>query len=394
MSFAATAVVGGIATLGGAALSASAASKASKAQQNAADQSLALRVDKDAESQFYTDVAMYGYDQAISNLKSRYSQDFTRYVGEKAADPAFNDQQRARVAELDALIANGGRVTQTGGNALPWSVGNRNQNNANAAAERLKSAKAERDALVKAAGGSVGTTGLFDVDAIDKTKPGILQRLEQLTAQRQYDSRSLLADAQGIEDGLAAYGKEQEANARRDAERAAQGLARVSRASLMGRGLGGGTAFTDIMAKGSKSIFEGMTDKLTQIGDQRLQLQTAAKGDTLNLKKNLFDSDYYAQSQPINTELQYVTGQIKNPWVGQNTSQYFSAASPSAAAGSTWGNLFSAVGGQATQMGLLGMLSGGGGGGGVGAANGMGQGGTVNGVYYPSNFVGPTPRPY
>ena len=59
-------------------------------------------------------------------------------------------------AELDALIANGGRVSISGpSGALPWSRANQNQNSTQAAAERLKSAKAERDALVKAAGDAV-----------------------------------------------------------------------------------------------------------------------------------------------------------------------------------------------------------------------------------------------
>lgn len=360
MTFAAVAVgVGGAAAIGGAYLSSSAASKAAKGQLDADAKALQLKVDKGAESQFYTDVAMFGYDAAINRLKSRYSQDYSRYVGESAADPTFNDAQRARVAEIDAQIANGGFSRAEGpAGALPWSGANRNANSAAQIAERLKSLKAEREALVKAAGGRTGTTGLWDTTTIDKTQPGIIKRLEAIGSQRQYDSKSLLADAQAIEDGLASYGKEQDAIIRRDADRQAQGLARVSRASLMGRGLGAGTAFTDVVSKGNRQIFEGMTDQLAAAGDRRLQLKTAAAGDRLNLRKSLFETDYQYQTAPINTELQYLTGPIQNNFAGENTTQYYSGASPSAASGATWGNLFSAVGGQLAGYGTQSLAAG------------------------------------
>jgi len=385
----------GLAALGigssliGGIMGSSSASKAAAAEQAAAREAQQLKVDKDAESQFMADLAYYGKDAAIQRLKTRYGENAVKYLGEKAADPTFNDQQRSRVAELDQIIAGGGAV-DAGGGGLPWSNANKNQNSAAAKAERLKSAKAERDALVKAAGGRVGTTGLLNTDSIDGNQVGFIEQLRQLSGRRTSANQSLLADAQGIEDGLAAYGKQEEERIRRDTDRQAQGLARVSRASMMGRGLGAGTAFTDVVERGNRSLLESQNDQLGQLADKRIQMQTAAKGDTLNLRKSLLADQFQYESQPINAEMGYATSGIQNPWLGVDTRQYVSSASPSAASGATWGNLFAGIGGQ---MSSLAMMQGMGGNNGSGAAGGSGQGGTVNGVYYPSNFVGPTPRP-
>ena len=384
--------IGGVAsTLLGGLFGSSSAKSSAQAEIAAAREARQLKVDKDAESQFFADVAYYGKDAAIQRLKARYGPDAAKYLGEKAADPTFNDQQRARVAELDAMIANGGRVSISGpSGALPWSRANQNQNSTQAAAERLKSAKAERDALVKAAGGRVGTTGLLNVDAADNG-PGLLQQLRGLTNEREATNNALLADATDIETMIAGYGKGQEERIRRDAERSLTGSNRLARAALMGRGLGAGTSYTGAIERNARSANESMSDQLSALGDRQIQMRSAAAGDKLNLRANLANQLMQFKSQPINAEMGYATSAIQNPWLGVDTRQYVSSASPSANSGAVWGNLLSGLGGQASNLGMMGYLNNQGGT--NGAAGGVGQGGTVNGVYYPPSFVGPTPRP-
>jgi len=350
--------IGGVAsTLLGGLFGSSSASKAAAAEQAAAREARQLKVDKDAESQFFADVAMYGKNAAIQRFQARYGPNAAKYLGESAADPNFNDQQRARVAELDKIIADGGRVSISGpSGALPWSRANQNQNSTQAAAERLKSAKAERDALVKAAGGRVGTTGSINVNAV-QDGPGFIQRMEQFATQRDADSAGLVADAKGIENSLDAYGAHEEARIRRDSATALTGANRLARASLMGRGFGAGTAMTGAIERNARSINESMGDQLGTLADNKIRLKAAAQGDTLNLRRGLLDQQYQFRMQPLNTELQYATGAIQNPWQGVNTTQYVSAASPSAAAGATWGNLLAGVGGQAANLGMLGLAA-------------------------------------
>ena len=348
--------IGGVAsTLLGGLFGSSSASKKAAAEQAAAREARQLKVDKDAESQFFADVAMYGKNAAIQRFQARYGPNAVKYIGERAADPTFNDQQRARVAELDQIIANGGRI-YAGGSVLPWSNNNRTRNSNQATAERLKSAKAERDALVKAAGGRVGTTGSINVNAV-QDGPGFIQRMEQFATQRDADSAGLVADAKGIENSLDAYGAHEEARIRRDSATALTGANRLARASLMGRGFGAGTAMTGAIERNARSINESMGDQLGTLADNKIRLKAAAQGDTLNLRRGLLDQQYQFRMQPLNTELQYATGAIQNPWQGVNTTQYVSAASPSAAAGATWGNLLAGVGGQAANLGMLGLAA-------------------------------------
>ena len=348
--------IGGVAsTLLGGLFGSSSASKAAASEQAAAREARQLKVDKDAESQFFADVAMYGKNAAIQRFQARYGPNAVKYIGERAADPTFNDQQRARVAELDQIIANGGRI-YAGGSVLPWSNNNRTRNSNQATAERLKSAKAERDALVKAAGGRVGTTGSINVNAV-QDGPGFIQRMEQFATQRDADSAGLVADAKGIENSLDAYGAHEEARIRRDSATALTGANRLARASLMGRGFGAGTAMTGAIERNARSINESMGDQLGTLADNKIRLKAAAQGDTLNLRRGLLDQQYQFRMQPLNTELQYATGAIQNPWQGVNTTQYVSAASPSAAAGATWGNLLAGVGGQAANLGMLGLAA-------------------------------------
>lgn len=385
--------IGGVAsTLLGGLFGSRSAKSSAQAEIAAAREARQLKVDKDAESQFFADVAYYGKDAAIQRLKARYGPDAAKYLGEKAADPTFNDQQRARVAELDKIIANGGRVTadSQGRSYLPWSNANKTQNSASSVAERLKSAKAERDALVKAAGGRVGTTGLLNVDAADNG-PGLLQQLRGLTNEREATNNALLADATDIETMIAGYGKGQEERIRRDAERSLTGSNRLARAALMGRGLGAGTSYTGAIERNARSANESMSDQLSALGDRQIQMRSAAAGDKLNLRANLANQLMQFKSQPINAEMGYATSAIQNPWLGVDTRQYVSSASPSANSGAVWGNLLSGLGGQASNLGMMGYLNNQGGT--NGAAGGVGQGGTVNGVYYPPSFVGPTPRP-
>ena len=140
-----------------------------------------LKVDKDAESQFFADVAYYGKDAAIQRLKAGMA-DAAKYLGEKAADPTFNDQQRARVAEPDKIIANGGRGYTT--SPIPWSNSEPSAEQHPGRRQRLKSVKAERTHLVKAAGRRVQEPPASINDSSGGTGQGLFQRMEQFTAQR------------------------------------------------------------------------------------------------------------------------------------------------------------------------------------------------------------------
>lgn len=351
--------IGGVASsLLGGIFGSSSASKAAAAEQAATQKALDMKVQQDALAQFRADLAYYGKDAAVQRLKANYGADATKYLGEKAADPTFNDQQRARVSELDQIIASGGRVADSGlAGALPWSNANKTQNTATAVAERLKSAKAERDALVKAAGGRVGSTGLLNLDEV-QDGPGLIQQLKGISGEREALNNSLLADAGDIETMIAGYGKGQEERIRRDSERSLTGSNRLARAALMGRGLGAGTSYTGAIERNARSANESMGDQLSALGDRQIQMRSAAAGDKINLRSNLASQLLQFKSQPINAEMNYATSNIQNPWQGVNTTQYVSSASPGANSGAVWGNLLSGVGGQLSNLGMMGYLNG------------------------------------
>lgn len=341
----------------------SSASKQAAAEREAAREARQMKIDKDAEAQFFVNKAYYGTDAAIRMFRERYGQDAVRFLGEKAADPTFSDEDRARYDALGRVVDSKGfertdRPLTQAERARAARPGNsrRASSDAAARASAVEAARMEREALFRKAGGRVGTTGLFNVDAMEDSGPGLIDQLRQMTGRRKMANQSLLADARGIEDGIAAYGRQEEERIRRDAERQAQGLARVSRASMMGRGLGAGTAMTDVLERGNRSILESQNDQLGRVADNRIRMMTAAKGDTLNLGSSLLDKEFQFESQPIQAEMGLATSQINNPWLGVNTTQYVSSASPSAAGGATWGNLFAAQGGQLQSLGMMGLL--------------------------------------
>lgn len=356
--------IGGVASsLLGGIFGSNSASKAAAAEQAAAREARQLKVTKDAESQFFADVALYGKSAAMQRFRARYGPEAAKYLGEKAADPTFSDEDRARYDALGRVVDSRGfertdrPLTQAerARGALPGNSRNANTEAA-ARAAAVEAARTEREALFRKAGGRIGTTGLFNVDAV-QDGPGFIQRMQGFADQRAVDNQSLLADARGIENSLDAYGANEEARINRDSDRALTGANRLARASLMGRGFGAGTAMTGAIERNARSINESRGDQLGRLADNKIRLKAAAKGDTLNLRRGLLDNEYQFRMQPLNTELQYATGAIQNPWQGVNTTQYVSAASPSAAAGATWGNLLSASGGQMANLGMMGIAA-------------------------------------
>lgn len=359
MSLAAVAVgVGGVATLGGAYMAASGAKSQANAQLALNESNQKMIEDSNLRGEIMANATVLGVDRAIQLAQAKYGIDATRILGQDAADPNFNDQQRARVAELDQLIANGGRVTadSQGRSYLPWSNANKTQNSAASVAERLKSAQAERDALVKAAGGKVGQTGLIDKKYLQGLGPSIVDRQNTMVKEQEQKYAGLSADARGIQDMIARYGEGEKDRIYRDSERDLTGLNRTSKAALMAKGLGAGSAMTGALTKNTLAVGESRGDQLSALGDRQIQMQSAAASDKLNLDRSLADSIYGFKVQPINTELSLATGAQNSPYLGFDPRSQ-TAASPGGAFSQSFGNNLSALGGQAGNLGMLALLT-------------------------------------
>jgi len=335
-----------------------------------------------------TDEGMYralifalGPEQARQYLATLPRERRDRLVGRPASQANFTDQQRSRLQEIDARLAQGPAAgsgapaaRRPGQNARGQVVNDQ----ANWDQERAR-LEQERADLMRAAGEDPGQTGIFDQGAVDAMGPGFITDMERFAEQfrgqgaeslGRYDADTsrLMTDARRIENNAQHYGQGRAAEINRDAERASTGAARQIQSRLAGSGLANSSMLGEQIGGATRNIFEGQQSALNSLGDSQTQLMSGLAGNRLNLDSSrasgrtsldlgLQDRDISMSSAPLNTRMQVLTGNTFNPMLGQDTTRYYPGVSPGGAAASTWGNALGAMGGQAMNLGLMGLLA-------------------------------------
>jgi len=364
----------------------------SQAASGARDQAQAqIQAGREARADYgnSTDEGMYrallmalGPEQARTFIQGVLPRDRAdRLVGRPASQASFTDQQRARLQEIDARLSQGPAAGSGAPAARRPSQNARGQvanDQSNWDQERTR-LEQERADLMRAAGEDPGQTGIFNSDATSAMGPGYLSEMERLAgtfrdqgtaelARYDQDTANLSAGGRRLENNARAYGQGRAAEINRDAERAATGSARQIQSRLAGSGLANSTVMSNEIAGAGRQIFEGQQGALNDLGDRQTQLMTGLGQQRLGMEDSrsrgrtslglgLQDRDISMSSAPLSSRMQLMTGNTFNPMLGQNTSQYYPGVSPGGAAASTWGNALGAMGGQAMNLGMMGLLA-------------------------------------
>lgn len=346
-------LLGGLVGLGGSLISSTGASNQASATLQAAKDQQKFLGNAFGDAQMNQLALFLGPEKALQLGKGILGQQgFDDYWGVDASNPTFSDQNRTRIAELDQIIANGGRVAVTGPNALPWSNANKTQNTAAAAAERLRSAQAERDALFTAAGGNVGKTGRADRAGVQGMGEGIIPQYQRYGQQAVDAASGDLARIRSQNAGLLAdidlWGKGQEDMIRRDTSRSIENNNASATAEAIASGLGNSSVASYQRSANRRRGLEGQTDALNQLYNQQVDRRVAGRqyADSRDIaaSEGVRNLAYNVNTQPLDMQANLFSSSTFTPWNNRNTDSLFPDASPSAAFGTNFGNALAAGG--------------------------------------------------
>jgi hypothetical protein len=198
--------------------------------------------------------------------------------------------------------------------------------------------------------------------------------------------------AAGIMNIADAYGRGREQTINRDSERMNKSADARSRAALAASGLGNSTLLGNQLTANARNAQESKQSALQNLGDAQVGLKTGLASNFLNQRNstynNLFNNwagtaertmgqnlaNDYSRSQgrtvldteslnrylqlgqmTPNTLLSALGSNVTNPWLGQNTSQYYPGYSGAGSALANLGSGAMALGGQ--QMGQEGQMA-------------------------------------
>lgn len=220
--------------------------------------------------------------------------------------------------------------------------------------------------------GTDAVPGSLDVDAFNNMGPGVQQQMEGYRAEAKtagdqylggYDrgTRGLLRQSQGIEKASMGFGDSERKRINRDAGTALTGANRVTESRLRANGLGSSSVLGNQLAGNARNIYNSQQDQLGQLGDRQNMFNTGLRQNTLGLNSQrtagrdaasmqLQERDLGLAARPIDMRLQTATNAAMNPWLGQNTTQYFPGAS--GGGGAIMGQFASGVGGQLAGWGM------------------------------------------
>lgn len=373
--FPAMAAIGGAGSLLGGLLGASGASSAANAQIKAA---------QDAMKQYgqQTDIGMarqmqflYGGQKAMDMLKSTMPQSsYYALFCTPANASAMTPAQIARLNELNLQIAKyqGNPSNSAANRGGAGEYGARQDHT-------LSALQGERDQLMRLQQGGAATPGALDATAFAGGGPGYLQQMQDLATKfgglgqdqiNRYNAatQSLLGQSRGIESMAKNFGKQEGVRIRRDTETANKNADRQSLAALAASGLGDSTLRANQTSANRRLFSNQMQDQLGALGDRQIGLRTGLAGNTLNLANqraagasslglSMLDANRQMQQAPISAQMQVLTGNAFNPWLGQNTSQYYPGVSGGGAAAQSLGSTLAAMGGQFGNLGMMGMMA-------------------------------------
>lgn len=372
MAWAAVAA-GGVSLLGGI-MGARGASAQANAQVQAGRDAQKLYDNRTGEGMGNMLRMLYGAD-ARSKAQGLMGQDqFGRTFGRPASEAVAAANKS--IADIDLVLAKYGKAAHTTVGRTSNGLGERtiqvpaSYDKAKAKADgvdidALIAQKKQHEQIIK--GGDAGQVGLFDPSTDAAAGPGMLNRMQSLFGQFDTEAKGLQSkfgadtqallgqgDAQLQEARM--YGRDRQALAQQDADRMAKQLNAATKARMQASGLGGGTTEAQQLQGNTMNIYDALQRQRAAIGDQALQLSQGVRSQNLGMQNqrslqgsamdmNLLQRSQELRQQPLQTEMGLLTGNIMNPYLGQNTTQYFPGVSASGAAMSSLGNSFSAAGG-------------------------------------------------
>lgn len=240
-----------------------------------------------------------------------------------------------------------------------------------------------------------GATGYFSQESNATAGRGLLSRLTELTNQFDSEGRTLedkynadTTQLAGMGDAALqsarGYGSARSAEAERDANRMLTQLNAQQKLRAASSGVGGGTVLSNLMAGNTANVYESLQRAKNQIGDQNLSMQQGVMAGNQNmaagrlaglagLRLDNLTRSQNLRGQPLQTELSVLTSPTMNPYLGQDTTRYFSGVSPTGAFAQSMGNAAAGFGGTLF---------------GIGAANNFGRQQTPGAATPPQNGGG------
>jgi hypothetical protein len=366
-------IVGAAAALGGGLLSANSASKAAKAQNQAAQDAEQMYNQQTLMGMARQAMALYGGEGGQRYLQGALPREQYDYLfGRAAQSGTLTESERTRMADLERRIGEigGGR----GGGGWMTRQGVEDNRSTSARRNELEVLQKELQALQTKAGGDRGVTAALDVGAY-QGQGGYLSKMNDLAstfegkgtaALRGFnaDTQRLLRGSRQIEQGAAGFGDQERKRINRDADTALTGANRAALARLAASGLADSTLTANQYGENSRLMENMRQDQLGALGDRQINLLTGLRQNTLGMdnqrstlgsqmRLGLNDQSLALRQAPLQTEIGVLTGNAFNPYLNQNTTQYFPGASSGAAAGATFGNALGAVGGQLANYGMM-----------------------------------------
>lgn len=380
--------IGGISSLFGADNAADGARDAANAQVQAGRDAMTAYDTRTAQGAARQMALLYGPAEAEKMIRGTFDTETANKIFGRAAKPgSMTTQEQDRRAQLqadrDRLRTQKSRAPQQ------WISGEPNPAYTDWLAKggpdgldftntRLQEVERELAQLDAKAGGQDEIKGSMDRDAWNAMGPGLSSEMEDYRKVAEGkgrdtltsfdgDTSALLRDSMAIEKGAQDFGEIERQRINRDSGDALTGLNRMTESKLRGMGLGSSSVLGNQLAGNTREVFNSTQDQLGALGDRQIGLRTGLKKDTLGLKSgrmnqrtglglSLDERDLNLRAKPLDMKLQSFTGAAMNPWLGQNTTQYFPGVSGDGAASQTWGNMMSGMGGQFAGAGAYGLL--------------------------------------
>ena len=376
-------IIGGVLGIAGQATQAEGARESAQAQIQAGRDAQKLYTNETDLGQARALLFAMG-DQALPYLQATLPRDrYQRLFGRPAATPEDRTRFTQELEQAKQTLA---RYKTSGGNgyldnaaraagvdipALTARVGELQQilDNPNDTGSPGQFDQASLSGMTQG-GGYLGQLGTMANDAS--------ARSDKLMGQYNADTGRLTQQANAMGLGLASYGEGEKARVKREAKDTNTAMDRAAIAKLNAGGFGKSTIAANAVAENARQVGNTLSDQLGAIKDKQFQAGLGIQQNTLGLATDratrgiglqgqINDQKYQYALAPVAAKQSLLTSNVFQPFLGQNTTQYFSGASPSGASANAWGGFMSGTGGSmfgnymGGGSGLFGNLGGGGG---------------------------------
>lgn len=301
-------------------------------------------------------------DQALPYLQATLPRDrYQRLFGR----PAATSEDRTRFTqELEQAKQTLARYKTSGGNGYL-------DNAARAAGVDIPALTARVGELQQILDNpnDTGSPGVFDQNALSGMTQGggYLGQLGTMAQGASARGKALMGDfnadtgrleqmgnAMGL--GLASYGEGEKARVKREAKDTNLAMDRAAIAKLNAGGFGKSSIAANAVAENARQVGNNLSDQIGAIKDRQFQtglgiqqanlgLATDRATRRTGLQGQLNDQEYQYQLAPVAAKQALLTSNVFQPFLGQNTTQYFPGVSPSAASANAWGGFMSGTGG-------------------------------------------------